>query len=330
MRRRWLWIVAGVIVLALIVGGLVIYNVFFRGNEVELARLNGGIAFTSDMDGSWDIITLSADGELKNLTKDGDGHEYFPSYAFDGQMMNMITSRSGVVMGPAQVRPDGTDFRTLDLLSAIMSVAQEQRFQWDPSYSKDGWQLWAEIANLNLDLFVQSPTGDKIRLTQDGVNGARDWFATWSPDNQFIIYSSNRIDNDENLYIISREGGETQRLTNFDYSVLNGAFSLDGEVILFISNEAEILMTGEMPIYLMNPDGSNIRPIGDEIFSGDAQVSPDGAQMVYMSNETGNWHIYLMNVDGTNKRQLTETGNNLFPVWETIPAESVPEATTTP
>lgn len=330
MKQRWLWMVAGVVVLALIVGGLVVYNVFFRGNEIELARLNGGIAFTSDMDGSWDIITLSAEGELKNLTKEGEGHEYFPSYAFDGQMMNMITSRSGTLMGPAQVRPDGTDFRTLDLLSAIMSVAQEQRFQWDPGYSKDGWQLWAEIANLNLDLFVQPPTGDKIRLTQDGVNGARDWFATWSPDNLFIIYSSNRIDNDENLYIISREGGTPQRLTNFDYSVLNGAFSLDGETILFVSNEAEILMTGEMPLFLMDTDGSNIRPIGDEIFSGDAQVSPDGAQMVYMSNETGNWHIYLMNVDGTNKRQLTETGNNLFPVWETIPAENAPEATTTP
>lgn len=331
MKQRWLWIVVGVVILALIVGGLVVYNLFFRGGEVELARLNGGIAFTSDMDGSWDVVTLSADGELNNLTQEGEGHEYFPSYAFDGRMINLLTNRNGVEMGPAQVRPDGTEFKVLDIVSAIISVAQDQRFQWDPGYNKEGWQLWAEIANLNLDLFVQPPTGDKIRLTQDGVNGARDWFATWSPDGTQILYNSNRVDNHENLYLINREAGSTpQRLTNFDYSVFHGAFSLDGETILFVSNEAEILMTGEMPLFLMDADGSNIRPIGDEIFSGDAQVSPDGSQMVYMSNETGDWHIYLMNVDGTNKRQLTETGNNLFPVWETIPADSVPEATATP
>lgn len=330
MQKKFLMVIGVVLLVILIGGGLVIYNLFFRGENIELARLNGGIAFTSDMDGSWDIVTLSPDGVLKNLTQEGDGHEYFPSYSFDGEMINLITSRSGNEMGPAQVRPDGSDFRVLDLLSAIMAVAQERRFQWDPSYSKDGWQLSTEIANLNLDLFVQPPTGEKIRLTQDGVNGPRDWFGAWSPDDQFIIYSSTRVNNEENLYLISREGGTPQQLTNFNYSVLNGAFSLDGKTILFISNQDEILMTGEIPIFLMDADGSNIRPIGDEIFMGDAQVSPDGNQMIYMSNETGNWHIYLMNVDGTNKRQLTEKGNNLFPVWETIPAEGVSEATSTP
>ncbi|PJF27483.1 MAG: hypothetical protein CUN52_14475 [Phototrophicales bacterium] len=245
-------------------------------------------------------------------------------------MINMITNRSGKEMGPAQIRPDGSDFRVLDLLSAIMSVAQEQRFQWDPSYSRDGWQLWAEIVNLNLDLFVQSPTGDKIRLTQDGVNGARDWFASWSPDDQSIIYNTNRVDNHENIYLIPRDGGTPQQLTNFDYSVFHGCFSLDGKTIMFVSNRDEILTTGELPIFLMDADGGNIRPIGDETFVGDAQVSPDGTQIIYVSNETGNWHIYLMNIDGTNKRQLTEKGNNLFPVWETIPAEDISEATSTP
>lgn len=327
MKGRWLTIILGLIVVVLIVGGLVVYNLLFGGNEVELARLNGGIAFTSDMDGTWDVVTLSPDGEFKNLTKEGDGHDYFPSYAFDGRMINLLTNRNGVEIGPAQVRPDGSDFRVLDIVSAIVSVAREQRFQWDPGYNKEGWRLWAEIANLNLDLFVESPTGEKIRLTQDSVNGPRDWFASWSPDGMQIIYNSNRVDNNENLYLINREGGTPQRLTNFNYSVFHGAFSLDGKTILFVSNEDQILMTGEMPIFLMDADGSNIRPIGDEIFVGDPQVSPDGKQIVYMSNETGNWHIYVMNVDGTNKRQLTQKGNNLFPVWETIPAESVPEVT---
>ncbi len=327
MKKRLLLVIGLAIVVLVGIGAVVVYNLFFKGNEVELARLNGGIAFTSDMDGSWDVVTLSADGDFNNLTQEGDGHEYFPSYAFDGKMINMLTNRSGVEMGPAQVRPDGTDFRVLDIISAIMSVAQEQRFQWDPSYSRDGWQLSSEIANLNLDLFVQSPTGDKIRLTQDGVNGARDWFGSWSPDDQFILYNTNRVDDNENLYRVPRTGGTPERLTNFNYSVFHGTYSLDGKTILFVSNEAEILMTGELPIFLMDADGNNIRPIGNEKFTGDAQLSPDGTQIVYMSNESGNWHIYVMEQNGENKRQLTENGNNLFPVWETIPADSITEGT---
>ncbi|MCU0480551.1 MAG: hypothetical protein MUE54_04985 [Anaerolineae bacterium] len=330
MKRRFLLII-GVILLIIIGGGaFLVYNLFFKGNTVELARLNGGIAYTSDMNGTWDVVVLTADGAFKNLTAESSGHEYFPSYAFDGKMINMLSSEGVTEMGPAQVQPDGTGFKTLTIVSAIMSVAQEQRFQWDPGYSRDGWQLWAEISSLNLDLFVQPPTGDKIRLTEDGVNGPRDWFGTWSPDDQFVLYNSNRVDDNENLYRVSRTGGTPERLTNYDYSVFHGAYSLDGETILFVSNEAEILITGEMPLFLMDADGGNVRPIGDEKFIGDAQVSPDGSQVVYMSNESGEWHIYLMDKNGDNKRQLTETGNNLFPVWETIPADSITEATATP
>lgn len=322
-------VILGGILVILIGAGIFIYNFFFVGKDEPLARLNGGIAFTSDMDGSWDVVVLSADGEFKNLTAEGEGHEYFPSYAFDGEMINILTNRNGVDIGPAQVRPDGTGFRVLDTVSAVISVAQDKRFQWDPGYSKDGWRLWAEVANLNLDLFVEAPDGTRTRLTQDGPNGPRDWFGTWSPDGQYVLYNSNRVDNHENLYLVSRTGGTPQRLTDYDYSVFHGAFSLDGTTIMFVSNEKDILMTGEMPIFLMDADGSNIRPIGDEIFKGDAQISPDGTQMVYVSNESGSWQIYLTDSTGEDEpRQLTEIGNNLFPVWETIPVSSLTETPT--
>jgi Tol biopolymer transport system component len=36
---------------------------------------------------------------------------------------------------------------------------------------------------------------------------------------------------------------------------------------------------------------------------------------VYSSRRGGRTHIYTMDLNGQNKRQLTDTGNNLQPVW---------------
>jgi hypothetical protein len=70
-------------------------------------------------------------------------------------------------------------------------------------------------------------------------------------------------------------------------------------------------------IFTMNPDGSNRvnvtnHPAGDQTPSW----SPDGTQIAFCSDRTGNGDIYVMNADGTNVIQLTtSTATDASPQW---------------
>jgi TolB protein len=46
--------------------------------------------------------------------------------------------------------------------------------------------------------------------------------------------------------------------------------------------------------------------------------SPDGLQLAFTSNRTGNSEIYAMGWDGSNLRRLTYGGENEMPAWSPI------------
>lgn len=78
--------------------------------------------------------------------------------------------------------------------------------------------------------------------------------------------------------------------------------------ILFDSERASV--TGDQSIYLMAPDGSNVRRLAhvEGITSWLADWSPDRKRIVFSSNRTGPWDdLYVMDADGANVRQLTDT-----------------------
>jgi TolB protein len=46
--------------------------------------------------------------------------------------------------------------------------------------------------------------------------------------------------------------------------------------------------------------------------------SPDGLQLAFSSNRTGNYEIYAMGWDGSNLRRLTYGGDNAMPAWSPV------------
>jgi len=321
----------------------------FPPATVDLSQINRDIAFTSDRDnGQWGIYTINPDGEITRLSPlyqgDAEGDctasnrgqdhcafDYFPSYSFDGEMINFLTNRNGTEMGPAQVRPDGTDFRVLGVVDAVVSVMADNRFDWDPQWSQTGRLGWSKIAGGNLEIYVEQGAGE-LRFTADGLNGPRDWFLSWSPDGAVITFSSNR-EGTENVYrvaaedIASAEGpGDItlEQITNNPVDDFHPAWALDGDQILFVSDLDDSLLDGVIQLFLMNPDGSDQQPIDeDRVFRGDPVYSADGSQMVYVSNESGTWSLYLQDTETGESIQLTDdSGDDLFPVWGPVPADA--------
>lgn len=321
MKRRAL-IFVFVLILIIVISGLFIYN-RLQTDPIPIGAPSGELAFISDRSGRWEIYILDADGVERSLTSAGDGQDYFPSWSFEGDMINFLTSRTGE-MGPAQVRPDGADLRTLSVAGAILALFGEGRLDWDPAWRPGGEQVgWASLRDLNLELYLADNDGEnRTRLTRDP---ARDWFLAWSPDGDRITFSSDR-EGHENVYLMDIDTQAITQLTDAPADDIRAVWSLDGDTILFVSERDNPLPTGVLDLFLMNPDGSEQRRLGEtDIFRGDPTYSADGEQVAFMSNEEGTWSLYLMDADGGNVRRLTATdANDLFPVWRPIP-DSVPD-----
>ncbi|HPZ09564.1 MAG TPA: DUF5050 domain-containing protein [Candidatus Eremiobacteraeota bacterium] len=78
------------------------------------------------------------------------------------------------------------------------------------------------------------------------------------------------------------------------------------EKIIFSSD-----LNGNMDIYTMNIDGTNLHRITkgtySEVFPS---LSSDGTKIVYSSNESGYWNIYTIDSGGNNKIRITDSKTN--------------------
>jgi TolB protein len=92
------------------------------------------------------------------------------------------------------------------------------------------------------------------------------------------------------------------------------SWSPDGTRLAFQSNR-----TGHNMLYVMNVDGSGVRPLTEGQFrSVGPSWSPDGEFIVYVSNEEGAWEdLWVVRPDGTGRRNITRTPhiNESHPHW---------------
>ena len=173
----------------------------------------------------------------------------------------------------------------------------------------------SSLRDFNLELYLSDLDGENLqRLTDDG---ARDWFGSWSPDGTQIVFMSDRS-GEETIYTLDVETTEITQLTQHTEATLHPFWSMDGEKIAYINQDDNLVeIAGVLDIYVMNADGNNSQPLGEEeVFEGDPMWSPDGSTVVYMSNEDGNWSLYSMDTNGENVVRLTDgEGDDIFPVW---------------
>lgn len=68
----------------------------------------------------------------------------------------------------------------------------------------------------------------------------------------------------------------------------------------------------------MNSSSSNVRRISPDLgsYASSPTWSPDGRNIIYVSNASGSNQIHIMGIDGSNDRQITQDAfENLDPVW---------------
>ena len=215
---------------------------------------------------------------------------------------------------------DGTNERQL---------APSRGHSWGPRFAPDGKHfVFSSVApgeHTNHDAAGGGLTGsgnhDIYIADSDGTNITKLTFETswdnawsWSPDSQWITFTSDRDGNWE-LYKMTTDGKNVTRLTNDTAEDGWPSWTPDGKRIVFASNR-----DGNWEIYSMDIDGENVTRLTNRPDTYDTYpfVSPDGTQIVFSSQvEAANeGEIYVMNIDGSNERRLTNTvALNYAPSW---------------
>ncbi len=216
----------------------------------------------------------------------------------DGSDQQQITFARGHSWGP-RVSPDGTTF-------FFSSVAPGEHQEHDASGGG------AEGTG-NHDIYVANIDGSGIQNITVGLTSWDNGW-DWSPDGSLIIFTSDR-DGSWELYTMTPDGGDINRLTFTDYNEGWPSWTPDGNHIVFSSDE-----TGTSEIYIMDADGSNVRQLTDrpDTFDTYPFVSPDGTKISFSSQipEVNEGEIYVMNIDGSNITRLTSTAAlNYAPSW---------------
>jgi Tol biopolymer transport system component len=155
-------------------------------------------------------------------------------------------------------------------------------------------------------------TKEEIYLTEGRFLSQHQGFS-WSPITRKLLYTEwgdvEADGNDLKLYSLDLNGNAKQ-LTGNNSSDSHGRWSPDGQTIAFWSNRSD-----NSWVYLMDPDGSNVRPIFDSehefIFGDELAWSPDSQKLAISTiNPNGFLPSNLVIVELESKSILPSLSDN--------------------
>ena len=134
-----------------------------------------------------------------------------------------------------------------------------------------------------------------------------------APTTPKILFTSTRDGNYE-VYVMNPDGSEQVNLTQHPREDLSAVWSPTGDKILFVSNRQG---TRVRDLYLMDPDGSNVRRVFKKKAKGRRSSpawSTDGKQFAYSYTDWDRWEFGLyLGTFGEEDAELLPYGNS--PEW---------------
>ena len=230
------------------------------------------ITFASEFDAGIieDIMVEDEDnpGQMKSSVQEITRDREIVVSSLDGSAPIRISADPYVDDSPAW-SPDGTQIaftsdRTMDVEIFVMDIdggnvqqlTNNKGEDWQPDWSPDGQRIvFAGSVFGDFEISVMDADGGNVE--QLTASPGHDWGPVWSPDGKQIAFASDRSGNFD-VYVMDADGGNVEQLTDHPSEDFEPVWSPDGKQIAFGSRR----LAGEMAIYLMATDGSDVQPTG--------------------------------------------------------------------
>jgi TolB protein len=173
-----------------------------------------------------------------------------------------------------------------------------------PSLSPDGQTIYfVSKKSSGFEIYSIDIQGKNLQRLTKNIGSL--YAPELSPNGERIVFTNNG----NGVWVMKPDGSKAHAITNRDD--IDPTWSPDGSMIAFASSR-----TGKRQLYVMDADGSNVRPVTDlNNMGGRSTWSPDGTKLAFYRGPAGDHDIFLINVDGTGLEQLTNGGDNLGPSW---------------
>jgi Tol biopolymer transport system component len=246
-------------------------------SRISFAPDGSRIAFANDLVDRYGIYTAQPDGtDVVRLT---DGvNDSWPSFSPDGTEIAFASSRDSTDRRCTPGFPNeagcATDIYVMDADgSNVVRLTDDPAGEYMPKWSPDG----SSIAFVREDgpgsptptrstIYIMNPDGSEARRISS-ASGGSDFWASWSPDGTRIVFAAIRNE-DWGIWVVKADGtGERPILGGVfgdrSWYADNPVWSPDGALIAFVGNPTTGDYSPEDALYVMRPDGSDVRMVAD-------------------------------------------------------------------
>ena len=183
------------------------------------------------------------------------------------------------------------------------------RYTGEPGIARTKIAYVSELGTAR-ELFVMDYDGyDPRQLTADGFLNL---MPRWSPDRRFLVFTTYRNRNTQDIDMIELATGKRWTLVSQGGLNITPALSPDGNFLAYSSSHE-----GNAELYRMDTHKKAVQRLTTNA-AGDLSPSwsPSGRELAFTSDRSGGPQIFLMSADGSNVRRLTFDGDyNAAPAW---------------